>query len=199
MASVVLFQPSPSLKKAAGLINEANSDTFGKILSRTLQKLHLKTDSVFSEDEIEKLQGSLGLDSQDLELLLETTVFIFQQAAYNIAKVQVLQKQLQEIGLNEEKAGLFSQIWGSHGKLVVEKLRSHQFYPSQLEETKWRLNLQMADSSFSRLKEPNAIFELTVSGKEKETEKIKLDFNHSELYQFYKQLESIQDQLDSLN
>lgn len=41
--------------------------------------LHVQTDSVFSEEEIEKLQGSLGLESQDLELLLETTVFIFQQ------------------------------------------------------------------------------------------------------------------------
>ena len=39
----------------------------------------MQTDSVFSEEEIEKLQGSLGLESQDLELLLETTVFIFQQ------------------------------------------------------------------------------------------------------------------------
>lgn len=41
--------------------------------------LHMQTESVFSEEEIEKLQGSLGLESQDLELLLETTVFIFQQ------------------------------------------------------------------------------------------------------------------------
>ena len=56
MASVVLFQASPrykkliaciifafsSLKKAAGLINGLGSDKFVKVLSRVIQKLHLK-------------------------------------------------------------------------------------------------------------------------------------------------------------
>ena len=146
MSSVTLFQASPSLKKAAGLINSVDGEKFTKVLARVLQRLHIKDEPVFSDEECAKLQIALELESQELELVLETTSFILQQAAYHLAKPPLLHKQLQEIGLAEDKASLFGQVWGTQGKVVVEKLRSRQFYPTQLQDVKWRLNLQMAQS-----------------------------------------------------
>ncbi|KAL5482030.1 hypothetical protein EMCRGX_G022310 [Ephydatia muelleri] len=196
MASA-LFQSTPSLKKAAGIINELESEKFGKLLARIIQKLHLKDEPAFNADEQEKLLSALQLDPRGLELVLETTTFVLQQTAYHIAKVAVLKEHLQNIGLNEEKITMFVQTWTSQGKAVLERLRSRAFYPYQLEESNWRLSLQMAQASKSRLKVPNALFEFVVNGDE-EKDKIHVEFSHEELYDFYTKLECIQQQLDSL-
>jgi len=57
----------------------------------------------FSAEEEEKLQAALQLEAKDLELVLDTTSFILQQAAYHLAKPSVLGQHLQNIGLEEDK------------------------------------------------------------------------------------------------
>jgi len=143
-------------------VNGLESGKFSRLLSRVLQKLHLKDERAFSAEEEEKLQAALQLEAKDLELVLDTTSFILQQAAYHLAKPSVLGQHLQNIGLEEDKVQVFVQAWTAQGKSVVEKLRSRTFYPKQLEEVKWRLNLQMAQSSRSKMKVPNALFEFVV-------------------------------------
>lgn len=54
-------------------------------------------------EEEEKLQGALQLDPKELELVIDTTTFILQQAAYHLAKPTVLRTHLSAIGLEEEK------------------------------------------------------------------------------------------------
>ena len=61
----------------------------------------------------------------------------------------------------------------------------------QLEEVNWRLNLQMGQSSQTKMKLPNAMFEFVVSGQEAESkERIKMEFSHDELYQFYNKVDN---------
>lgn len=45
----------------------------------------------------------MQLDPKDLELVIDTTTFILQQAAYHLAKPSLLKSQLAAIGLAEEK------------------------------------------------------------------------------------------------
>lgn len=193
-----LFQVTPSLKKAAGLINGLDAGRFGKILGRIIPQLHLKEESAFSPEEIEKLPAALKLEPKDVELVLDTATFILQQAAYHLAKPAVLGQQLQKIGLEEDKIQIFVGTWSSQGKAVVEKLQSRTFYPKQLEEVKWRLNLQIAQASRTKMKLPNALFEFSVQDGE-EKDKVRVEFTHEELYKFYEKLETIQSQLDSLS
>lgn len=66
-----------------------------------------------------------------------------------------------------------------------------QCYILQLEDINWRLNLQMAQARHTKQKVPNAMFELGVrtdSDTGSEKEKIRLEFTHDELYQFYNQV-----------
>ena len=91
-----------SLKKAAELVNGLDATRYGKLLTRILQRLHLKVcgrgscaltelsrdslpssqdDQPFSEEEKEKLQGALQLEPRDIELVLDTTSFILQQVS----------------------------------------------------------------------------------------------------------------------
>nr|XP_044989871.1 COMM domain-containing protein 10 isoform X5 [Jaculus jaculus] len=79
-ASVSLILPeSPSMKKAVSLINAIDIGRFPRLLIRILQKLHLKAESSFSEEEEEKLQVAFSLEKQDLHLVLETISFVLEQ------------------------------------------------------------------------------------------------------------------------
>uniref|UniRef100_A0A8C8W7Y2 COMM domain containing 10 n=1 Tax=Peromyscus maniculatus bairdii TaxID=230844 RepID=A0A8C8W7Y2_PERMB len=79
-ASAALILPeSPSMKKAVPLINAIDTGRFPRLLIRILQKLHLKAESSFSEEEEEKLQAAFSLEKQELHLVLETISFVLEQ------------------------------------------------------------------------------------------------------------------------
>ncbi|WAR28461.1 COMDA-like protein [Mya arenaria] len=146
--ATLMFSSTPSIRKAVSIINNLDGSKFPLLLSRILQKLHMKDERTFSEEEEERLQSTLSLEVTDLELLLQTLEFFLQQ----------------------------------------------------LDTINWRLNLQMAQSTKTKQKIPNAMLELGVSREERDSnQKIRMEFTHEELYQFYNQLETIQKQLDGLS
>ncbi|CAH1252530.1 COMMD10 [Branchiostoma lanceolatum] len=174
----LMFTATANIKKAVSLINQLDVAKFPRLLQRILQKLHLRDDRSFSEEEEEMLQQALGLQGADLQLVLETTAFVLEQAAYHSAKPAVLEEQLKNIQLEEDKVSVFVKAWAAGGKEVIMKLRKRTLAPDQLESVNWRLNLQMAQASQTKMKLPNAMFELGV--------------RHDD------DLETIQEQLDSL-
>ncbi|BFY97107.1 hypothetical protein BsWGS_00147 [Bradybaena similaris] len=195
-----MFAASASLKKAVALINELDINRFPLLLSKILQKLHIKEERTFSEEEEEKLQGAFHMSSSDLELVLQTLEFILQQAAYHTAKPAVLGDQLKQLDLHEDKVNKIVEAWTSGARDLVQKLRDRTVHPNQLEDVQWRLNLQVAQTTQSKMKLTNALFQFGIRNEEtKKKENIRLEFTHEELYQFYNQLETIQKQLDSLS
>ncbi|XP_055980465.1 COMM domain-containing protein 10 [Sorex fumeus] len=195
----LLLRENPSTKKAVSLINEIDIGRFPRLLTRILQRLHLKTENSFSGEEEEKLQAAFSLEKQDLHLVLETISFILEQAVYHSMKPAALQQQLENIHLNQGKAEAFANAWSSMGQEVVEKFRQRILAPNKLETVGWQLNLQMANSAQAKLKSPHAVIQLGVSNEDsKSLEKVLMEFNHKELFEFYNKLETIQAQLDSL-
>uniref|UniRef100_A0A3Q3FT36 COMM domain containing 10 n=1 Tax=Labrus bergylta TaxID=56723 RepID=A0A3Q3FT36_9LABR len=192
-------RPSFCIKEAVTFINAIDVNKFSRLISRIIQKLHLKGERTFSEDEEQKLQTALSLDKQALDLVLETTAFILEQAVYHNVKPVALQQQLEAVHLNPDKAEMFSQTWAATGPELVEKLKNNIFAPKKLEYVGWQLNLQMAQSSQARLKSPSAVLQLGLRKEDSEVqENVFADFNHQELLEFYNKLEVVQGQLDSL-
>ncbi|XP_060894642.1 COMM domain-containing protein 10 [Labrus mixtus] len=194
-----IIKETQSIKEAVTFINAIDVNKFSRLISRIIQKLHLKGERTFSEDEEQKLQTALSLDKQALDLVLETTAFILEQAVYHNVKPAALQQQLEAVHLNPDKAEMFSQTWAAAGPELVEKLKNNIFAPKKLEYVGWQLNLQMAQSSQARLKSPSAILQLGLRKEDSEVqENVFADFNHQELLEFYNKLEVVQGQLDSL-
>ncbi|KAM8792538.1 COMM domain-containing protein 10 [Eudromia elegans] len=188
-----------SIRRAVSLLNAVPPGRFPRLLSRLLQKLHLKAESSFSEEEEEKLQAAFSLEKQDLHLILETISFILEQAVYHNLKPATLQQQLQSIHLDEDKAEAFASAWAAAGQDTIEKFRQRVLTPQKLETIGWQLNLQMAESMQAKLKSPRAVLELGVSNEDsKSLKKVFAEFSHQELFEFYNKLETIQAQLDSL-
>ncbi|KAM4746009.1 COMM domain-containing protein 10 [Anableps anableps] len=194
-----IIKETQSIKEAVNFINTIDLNKFSRLLSRIIQKLHVKGERTFSEEEEQKLQTALSLDKHALNLVLETAAFILEQAVYHSIKPASLQQQLEEIHLNSDKAEVFSQSWASAGPELVEKLKRNTFAPKKLDFVSWQLNLQMAQSSQARLKSPSAVLQLGVRKEDSEVqENIFVEFNHQQLLEFYNKLEIVQGQLDSL-
>nr|XP_033784941.1 COMM domain-containing protein 10 isoform X1 [Geotrypetes seraphini] len=199
MAAVPIVKANASIKKAVSLMNAIDPGKFPRLLSRILQKLHLKTERSFTEEEEEKLQTAFSLEKNDLQLLLETIAFIFEQAVYQNVKPLVLQQQLKNVHLSTDKAEAFSSLWATAGQETVGKFRQRILAPQKLETTSWQLNLQMAQSTQAKMKSPRAVLKLGISNEDsKNLEKVFVEFSHGELLEFYNKLETIQAQLDSL-
>ncbi|XP_024130355.1 COMM domain-containing protein 10 isoform X1 [Oryzias melastigma] len=197
MASAL--KETQSIKEAVTFINAVEVNKFSKLISRIVQKLHLKGEKTFSEEEEEKLQVALSLDKRGLNLVLETTAFVFEQAAYHNIKPASLQQQLEGIHVCPEKAEVLAQAWATAGPDLVEKLKRNIFAPKKLDFVGWQLNLQMAQSSQARLKSPSAVLQLGLRSEDSEAqENVFVEFNHEELLEFYNKLEIVQGQLDSL-
>ncbi|XP_014748445.1 PREDICTED: COMM domain-containing protein 10 [Sturnus vulgaris] len=163
---------SDSIRKAVSLLNAVDPGRFPRLLSRLLQKLHLKAESIFSEEEEEKLQIAFSLEKQDLHLVLETISFILEQAVYHNLKPASLQQQLQSIHLDQDKAEAFASAWAAAGQDTIEKFRQRVLTPQKLETIGWQLNLQMAESMQAKLKSPQAVLELGVSNEDSKVRNI---------------------------
>ncbi|XP_053181289.1 COMM domain-containing protein 10 [Scomber japonicus] len=197
MTSVI--KDTQSIKEAVTFINAIDMNKFSRLISRIIQKLHLKGERAFSEEEEQKLQTALLLDKQALNLVLETSAFILEQAVYHNVKPASLQQQLEAVHLNPDKAEVFSQTWATSGPELVDRLKHNIFAPKKLDYVSWQLNLQMAQSSQARLKSPSAVLQLGLRNEESEVqENVFVEFNHQELLEFYNKLEIVQGQLDSL-
>ncbi|XP_069379645.1 COMM domain-containing protein 10 [Paralichthys olivaceus] len=194
-----IIKETRSIKEAVTFINAIDVNKFSRLISRIIQKLHLKGEKTFSEEEEQKLQAALSLDKQALNLVLETAAFILEQAVYHNVKPASLQQQLEAVHLNPDQAEVFSQTWATAGPELVEKLKHNIFSPKKLEFVGWQLNLQMAQSSQAKLKSPSAVLQLGLRKEDSEVqENVFVEFNHQELLEFYNKLEIVQGQLDSL-
>ncbi|XP_044302144.1 COMM domain-containing protein 10 [Varanus komodoensis] len=199
MAAPVVIPDTDSVRKAVALISAIDTGRFSRLLSRILQKLHLKAESTFTEEEEEKLQAAFSVEKQDLHLVLETITFILEQAVYHNLKPAVLKQQLEHSNIDHDKAEVFATTWSAAGPEMVEKFRQRILSPHKLETVGWQLNLQMAQSTQAKQKSPQAVLELGVTNEDsKNMEKVFVEFSHEELFEFYNKLETIQTQLDSL-
>ncbi|KAM6225141.1 COMM domain-containing protein 10 isoform 3-T3 [Rhynchocyon petersi] len=161
-AAALVLRETPSMKKAVLLINAMDIGRFPRLLTRILQKLHLK-------------------------------------AVYHNVKPAALQQQLENIHLSHDKAEALLSAWSTMGQEAVEKFRLRSLAPHKLETVEWQLNLQMAHSAQAKLKSPQAVLQLGVSNEDtKSMQKVLMEFNQKELFDFYNKLETIQAQLDSL-
>lgn len=193
---------TPSLRRAVDLINNLDASKFPLLLNRITQAMQngATNEKAFSNEEEEKLQVSLGLQRSDLKLLLESTTFIIEQAAYYMTKPSVLQRHLSDtLKLNDDKSEAFVNAWISSAKGIVEHLRQRSLFPAQLEDVRWSLNLQTASDSQTKQVIPKAVFQFGLKTNENSCENVTVGFTHEEVYEFYKHLETIQSQLDGLH
>lgn len=186
-----------NLQRAVLLINQLDDSKFSALLARILQKLHLKNERCFTEEEELKLQRTFSLNSNELVLVLDTLSFILEQAAFHTAKPSVLRAQLKDLEFSEAKVNSIVQAWTSNARQVTERLKQHTIAEHQLSDVNVELRVRGSQRTASHTKSPKALMDLVISSGAAH-DHLLLQFSHQQLYNLYTKLEQIQAHLDTL-
>ncbi|KAL6068525.1 COMM domain-containing protein 10 [Balamuthia mandrillaris] len=197
-----LFNLSERFQAAIQLINGIDDKRFPLFLDRIAQKLHLREGSPFTDAEEEALQKALQLTLQELHTVIDSCSLLLEQAAYHTLTTPRFAEELKAASLKRSKIEAFGGVWDQHKDNLLEELRNRTVVPSTVQDVDWQLNLAINHSEHTaaeRLKQPVALFQLNLRNSDlARNEKIRLEFTHDELSQFFSQLDAIQDQLDAL-
>ena len=196
---------------AAHSCNKVPVEKFPLLLNRVLSKLHVKGLKLFSDDEHQQLQNLFNLSSNELNLVLDGCCFIFEQAAFTSTGPETLYGVLLEAGFDQKHSKVIGKLWAEEAPKFLEKLKNRTLGAATLVDTDYHLNLTLGINDLTRLQEPSAIFEFSVTDPDKEPaqfetendinqniDKVSVEFAHGELYAFFENLEKIQAQLDAM-
>lgn len=201
MASSSLLDVTQHLVDQLKAMNErVTPQTAPPLLARVINKLDEKNGVPFNETEQQKLCNMLKLELKQLDDLLETCGYVFEQCAYFGASGETLSKELTAAGLNGDLVSAFVGVWNSEGAMLRAKLSERSICPKQLESSDWSMHLKMGQQDKTRIKKAVAIVSLTTRDQDKDNrqETVNYEFTHDELIDFSKHLDRIQQQLDSL-
>ena len=197
------------IKTAIKFINGIENTKFRLLIQRIVQKLHLANDAYFKEEEIEKLENSLELSKENINLLISFIEFVFLQSAYFTIKPNHLETQLSNLKLDEEKSALVIEFWKENAKEIVDRIReTKSISHKRLADIRWRLSLQLASDSKSKQKLTNALIEFQINSdsnssedkkNDSKKENVIVEFTRDELYDLFLKLDIIQKQLDNLS
>lgn len=146
---------------------------------------------IFTSEELLKLQESLNLDEDQVQLLIQSLVYIFKQASKVILKPTDLQRELIEnLGFESSKGEEFLKAWSSETKKHFGDFENRW----KLNNIAWELNVELNKSETV----PKVRMQLDVSNSEDNQDKILLELNEEELVNLYTTLENVQTKLDKI-
>jgi len=215
----MVFQVSSRYKLAAAMVNNLPIDKFPLLITSLLQKLHIKNSRLFTEDEENKLLNLFNLTTNQLNDVLDCLSYTFEQSAFTSTGPEELYEILLSGDFDEPHAKVVGRSWAAEAAGYVAKLKDQRLGYRSLNSVDYRLNMVMHESDLLRQQEPVAIFELKIKDqvstvesltnnnkdddenkkKNAKEETLQLEFNHSELYAFFSQLERLQQQVDALS
>lgn len=152
-----------------------------------------------TEEEHKSIQENLELTDEKMNLLVNASSYVFEQALYHSLNPEKLSEQLQVQGLGEPQALAFQYVWQQAGAGYVAKMKERSLGgPSLLRQVSWNLQLKVGQESSQREKQPIALFEFELGTEQQARENVTIEFTKNELFKFFTNLEQIQEQLDNI-
>ena len=147
--------------------------------------------------EEQKLCIKLSLEPKQLQDILETSGYIFEQAAYYGGSGDRL---LTATGLHGDLVNAFVGVWEAEGATLRSKLSERTICPKTLESSDWSMSMQLGQHNMTRIKQMVATVSLTTVDQDHDMkrETVTYEMSHADLIEFSKHLDRIQDQLDAL-
>ncbi|CAF0950782.1 unnamed protein product [Rotaria sordida] len=200
MSSSIFSDGSSKIKTSIQHINSLDEAKFKKLVQRIAEKTGRQNETIFTIDELNKLENAFGLSIDNIKQMIESIEYMFLQSAYHLIKPQILENDLiNEQNFDENKAKIFVEQWSANAKEIVERLKTSHIASHSLSDIRWTLDVGITQGSKSKVKRPIAIYEFQLKNEQtKQIENIQTEFNKDELYGFFEKLESIQSQLDTL-
>ena len=195
------FKIATRFRSAAECINRIPIDKLNVLLSRIINGLNTNKSKMFNEAEESQLKSMFSLNDDELNLVIDSLSYIFEQSAYAGIAPEPLYDTLLQAGFDESHGKIIGRLWAAEASNFITKLKNKTIGHTTLVDTSYHLNLITSDSRLNKQHEPTAIFEFALNqpSSNLDTEKLCVEFNHNELYSFFSQLERMQHQLDNLS
>mmetsp|Transcript_32814 Transcript_32814/g.57218 ORF Transcript_32814/g.57218 Transcript_32814/m.57218 type:complete len:191 (-) Transcript_32814:339-911(-) len=180
------------LKDALDLLREVDISRFEAFLDRVMTGLTLRNQQIFTVEEYAKLENVFGLAQSDLQLLVQSCAYLFEQVA--IKRISNFEGELVALGVPDEYIDGFLNVWDEQGPAFLAALKEKTYTaPVSLAAIDWKLDLPIS-SNTEAPQGPEVRFNFEMSN----SEKLEVRFSRSELHRFFMDLELIQEQIDKL-
>jgi len=190
--------------------------------SRILARIHrVQVGDILTQEEVDKLSQAVSLTASQSQLLVFGLTDLFRSAAFASKRPAQLTKQLKEtsVAVPDEQLEVLAEVWAKEGAAVIRALKSQSASLTGgvwVDDVSWELGVSIASSSSSSSTTPacKAVLSLdlrdfshpnsasTASGTTVSTsgerDRMSLEFDHKQLYEFYLTLETIQERMDAL-
>eukprot|EP01127_Copromyxa_protea_P020419 TRINITY_DN6836_c0_g6_i1.p1 TRINITY_DN6836_c0_g6~~TRINITY_DN6836_c0_g6_i1.p1 ORF type:complete len:181 (+),score=42.28 TRINITY_DN6836_c0_g6_i1:25-567(+) len=124
---------------------------------------------------------------------------IVERAAQVQAPIETIVGELKTF-IDTDKLKALCMYYKMYLEQLLKKLDRSPVVPTHLDDVNWRVHLKLGNDSLHKILEPSALFQFELSDpNEQNKSNFLLEFSHDELYDFFNQIEDIQEQLDSLN
>lgn len=115
-------------------MEKIDNGKFRLFVNKICQSLYSSTTGkIFNNEEEKKLQASLKIDQDELNLLIDTVTLIYSQAAYNIVKPAVMESFMKtSFSISHDKITIFVNSWMTHAKNIIDNLKKKSIFPTQV-------------------------------------------------------------------
>ncbi|CAF3562023.1 unnamed protein product, partial [Rotaria sp. Silwood2] len=167
MSSSIFADGSSKIQTSIQHINSLDEAKFKKLIQRIAEKTGRQNETIFTIDELNKLENAFGLSIDNIKQMIEAIEYIFLQSAYHLIKPQILENDLiNEQNFDENKAKIFVEQWSTSAKEIVERLKTSHIASHSLSDIRWTLDIGITQGSKSKVKRPIAIYEFQLKNEQ---------------------------------
>lgn len=176
------------------IINKLDDEVFTTVISYVHK--NMSPDETDDDNRgLEELERLVKVDRQDFLLLIKTLSYILKRASTFVMNPSKFQQELKhKLKLQDSKIDVIMKLWIKNLKPILENLEMEGGGSRELDDVNWELKMQLSSEAQQKEKTPIAMLQLGMNA----GESVNLEVNHSELLNLYNQLETIQNELDSL-
>ncbi len=159
-------------REAASVVNAVEISKFPLLLTKLIQKLHQRSSQIFNQAEEEQLKLLFGFSDDQLRVVLDSSSYVFEQAAFNAVGPEPMYDALVAAEVDEAHAKVFGRIWATEAPGLIVRLKSRSLGAPTLLESQYRLHIDTQEDGKAKGHEASAVLELKVGKPDSSLDKV---------------------------
>ena len=196
------FPSSQRFLRAVALLNAADPKTLSQITPRIVARMGHNTPALFNADETAQIVELLGLSATEASDLIDGCSYIYDRAAYWIFGAPELLQRLNDCSVSSDAAAALCKAWEVEGGEFVKRLKNAPFSAYDVVTgVDWDVSIQVSRQDEAQLCAPSCSVAIATQKGQSQLGvggNIVFECDQDDLFGFLKQLDAIQEQIDTL-
>jgi hypothetical protein len=196
------FPSSQRFLRTVALLNSTDAKSLGQISPRIIARMGHSTPTLFSSDETAQIVDLLGISASDTSDLLDGCSYIFDRAAYWLFSAPELLQRLVECSVSSDASAALCKAWEVEGAEFVKRLKNAPFSAFDvMAGVDWNVSIQISRQDEAQLYAPSCSIAIATQKGQSQLGiggNVLFECDQDELFGFLKQLDAIQEQIDTL-